>query len=408
MGLETVDCPDAYPEGHVCQGITFTFNNVRDTIENVIVSFKFRGNDQGTYDLFGGPSTLDVTTETSTCAEQEAVATIIPADFNSDDAVLFIVKDEVLILTMLYTEDGTNGCDPAVSLATANLKYDFLDCDRTLSPSSVPTPLASEQPSAEPSSLPSVEPSMPPSKEPSASPSMVPSAKPSMMPSLRPSFKPSTEPSSTPSDEPSVMPSAMPSAVPSVMPSLRPSSKPSSQPSSIPSVSPSAKPSSAPSDQPSDQPSFMPSDQPSSMPSCPIEVVDVFSPESGLESYPCPPAVPDGFTCDHITFTFTDVKDSIGDVTLTYTYKGDDSGDYILRAGTLTFNEDAAAEQCTAFQEVEVTRGADVFNSDGATYMKQDGVLDVEMDYVTGGANGCAGPITAKIRLQYSYFDCGT
>jgi hypothetical protein len=106
------------------------------------------------------------------------------------------------------------------------------------------------------------------------------------------------------------------------------------------------------------------------------------------------------------------VKNTIGDATLTYMYKNDDQGNYQLSAGTSTFSENAlepTTETCENFKEVEVELSADEFNSeDGVIYIKQGEVLNVNMEYQYLDANTCANTTnTAKIRLQYNYFNCG-
>jgi hypothetical protein len=132
----------------------------------------------------------------------------------------------------------------------------------------------------------------------------------------------------------------------------------------------------------------------------------------GLVPTPCPTQFPDDIPCGEISFTFPGVRNTIGDATLTYMYKNDDQGNYQLSAGTSTFNENALApttETCEVFQQVEVKRSADEFNSeDKVIYIKQGEVLNVNMEYQYLDANTCANTTnTAKIRLQYNYFNCG-
>jgi len=108
-----------------------------------------------------------------------------------------------------------------------------------------------------------------------------------------------------------------------------------------------------------------------------------------------------------MTFTFTNVRDTIGNATLTYSYKNDDIGTYSLEAGTKLFKNDLEEPACVE-QQTAVTVTQDVFNSGGDLYMKQDGVLNVYMVYVPLGDNTCASENLGKVRLEYQYFDCGS
>jgi hypothetical protein len=76
------------------------------------------------------------------------------------------------------------------------------------------------------------------------------------------------------------------------------------------------------------------------MPSCPIVSVDENSPEMTRMDVSCPSAFPPSETsCKEIYFNFNNVKDTIGDATITSKYQGGSAGIYDLQAGTFGFAE---------------------------------------------------------------------
>jgi hypothetical protein len=131
MGLMTVDCGPAFPPTFTCQEICFSFDSVKNTIGDAIITYKYRGDDSGLYDLYAGTKFFNEQTELPACVEQETVVTIPPVEFNSDDPVLYVVKGGVLNVKMVYVEDieaGANECAAPKNMAYINLKYDFVDC----------------------------------------------------------------------------------------------------------------------------------------------------------------------------------------------------------------------------------------------------------------------------------------
>ncbi len=113
------------------------------------------------------------------------------------------------------------------------------------------------------------------------------------------------------------------------------------------------------------------------MPSCPIFEVNEDSPELGLVPMPCGDLFPEGDTCPEINFSFNNVKDTIGNVTITYKYQGDNCGLYTLYAGTFQFPEsnDSGNSMCTE-QETAVTVIPDDFNG---SRVVMDEVLNVKI-----------------------------
>ncbi len=129
MGLMIFDCGPTFPSTYLCQAISFPFENVKETIVDAIITYKYRGDDEGNYELYAGNTPFsDYQTEPAACVEQETVITVPVVDFNSDDSINYVVKDGVLNVSMHQVEAGTNGCAKPRNLATVNLQYQFYDC----------------------------------------------------------------------------------------------------------------------------------------------------------------------------------------------------------------------------------------------------------------------------------------
>ena len=74
---------------------------MKDTIGDAIITYKYKGDDAGSYDLYAGTFYFSDPTEPAACVEQETVVTVPAVDFNSDVPVLYVVKDGVLIVIMV-------------------------------------------------------------------------------------------------------------------------------------------------------------------------------------------------------------------------------------------------------------------------------------------------------------------
>jgi hypothetical protein len=127
-GPAIVTCPSDFPAGHECSAINFHFDILGDAIGDVIITYKYKGDDANSYDLKAGTYHFTDQTEEPSCAEQETVVTVSAAHFNKYGPNHYIVKDGVLNVSMHQVENGTNGCAKPQNLATINLQYQFYDC----------------------------------------------------------------------------------------------------------------------------------------------------------------------------------------------------------------------------------------------------------------------------------------
>jgi hypothetical protein len=128
MGLAIVACPSYVPAGEECSAINFNFDILGDAIGDVIITYRYKGDDANSYDLKAGTYHFTEQTEKPSCAERETAVTVSPAHFNNYDSAHYTVKDGVLNVSMHLVDVGTNGCAKPQNLATINLKYQFYDC----------------------------------------------------------------------------------------------------------------------------------------------------------------------------------------------------------------------------------------------------------------------------------------
>jgi hypothetical protein len=128
-GLAIITCPPFFPADHECSAINFYFDMPGEVTGDLIITYRYKGDDAGTYDLKAGNYHFSEETEEPSCAEQETVVKVSAADLNRHWPALELVKDSVLNVSMHQVEQGTNGCAEPQNLATVNLQYQFYDCE---------------------------------------------------------------------------------------------------------------------------------------------------------------------------------------------------------------------------------------------------------------------------------------
>jgi hypothetical protein len=140
---------------------------------------------------------------------------------------------------------------------------------------------------------------------------------------------------------------------------------------------------------------------------CPITSINEDSAEMGLSIVDCPSFVPAGHECSAINFHFDILGEAIGDAIITYRYKGDDANSYDLKAGTYHFSDQTEEPSCDEKETVVTVSPAHFNKYDPTHYTVKDGVLNVGMELVDVGTNGCAKPQNlARVNLQYKFYDC--
>jgi hypothetical protein len=347
MSKEVVTCPPTILSGS-CEQISYNFPILGDTIGSATITYSYRNDNAGFWDLKAGTYSFTEETEAPACVEQSTAVNVLPEDFNTDDPDFYAVKDGVLNVRMLYIAGGDNTCAEPKSVATINLKYDFFDCGRTN------TPTASSNPTSDPTT------SFPPTGKPSPGPTPAPSPLPSSA-------------TASPTDSPTLMPTV----------------------SEAPSLSPSR--------------TGTPT-QPSDMPSCPINFFDEDSTETGLTEVECGPGFPATSVCQAIQFDFTNVGKTDFEAAITFKYKGDNTGGYNLFGGTFDFGVLTPRNQECTNQEMTVPVTPANFNGEGdVAYVVKNGVLSVKMVYENNtAANTCELPRNVAImNLKYAQYDCG-
>ncbi len=135
LALTPCECPSDFPSEVTCQEITFNFDILEGAIGDAIIAYRYRGDNGGVYDLYGGTLVFDDKTKEPSCEEQETAVTVSAVAFNSDDDEFYAVKNGVLNARMLYVFIEANTCALPQNMAYMNLKYDYFDCDE---PSSEP------------------------------------------------------------------------------------------------------------------------------------------------------------------------------------------------------------------------------------------------------------------------------
>jgi hypothetical protein len=135
--------------------------------------------------------------------------------------------------------------------------------------------------------------------------------------------------------------------------------------------------------------------QPSLMPSCTLETYDQNTTVNALGAN------------DAINFIFTGLEDAIGNVTITYFHKGDDSdsGTYSLKVGIIFNVGDSLTgefAECTDYVESPTTDP--VTDDDFNTLYLNGGILEVSMAYDDlGSPNSCTDGQMAYVNLRYQY-----
>jgi hypothetical protein len=131
LNKTAITCPDQFPDFFTCSGFEYDFNNVEKTIGNATITYVFKNDNQGSFDLSAGTYDFGSVNEDPMCIEQSKVVIALADDFNRDSSAnpYFVRDDGVLNLKMLFNEvEDANTCGEPQSVATFNLKYDYFDC----------------------------------------------------------------------------------------------------------------------------------------------------------------------------------------------------------------------------------------------------------------------------------------